>query len=567
MRLGLVAVGTRRNLHGLLAVVLISCGCGALLARAPSAFAKVLHVGTFEGKIEIRTIHEAVERASPGDWILIAPGDYKETGDPLSAGASAGAAGAGVLIEKSGIHIRGMSRGGVVIDGTKKRTPKCSSNPADQELGPLDSAGHHTGRNGLEVFKSPGVSVENLTVCNFLTGSAGGGAQIWFNFGDTSGKQQSGSWRGAYLSATSTFYESKEAPLGLYGTFTSNNAGPGLYTQVYADNMAASALAIVACPDCNTTIDHAHAENSAVGYTGQNTGGHFTVQNSEFDNNKAGFISNSQNNDDAPSPQDGACPNGGTGPTGSHNCWLFTKNSAHDNNNPNVPSAGGADSAPAGTGVVLSGTHNDVINGNTVYNNGAWGILLIPFPDAGEPPAVANCAGGTSVEINRHHVCYFDDFGNEVTNNLLKNNGFFGNPSNVDLAEIANADPPPATGNCWHGNEDENEPGKKTEPTSEPKEIQKTHGECGKPDLGGEPLTSSLGAQVSCNSQFFAPSLECPTGTGANYPRLTKVELKPLPEQKTMANPCEGVPRNSWCPNNKPARLTPPYPVPGEPAA
>ena len=105
------------------------------------------------------------------------------------------------------------------------------------------------------------------------------------------------------------------------------------------------------------------------------------------------------------------------------------------------------------------------------------------------------------------------------------------------------------------------------EPTSEPKLIQHPpHSECGIPD-SGEPLTSPLGSQVTCNSQFFAPTLECPTGTGANYPRLTKVELKPLPEQKTMANPCEGVPRNSWCPNNKPARLTPPYPVPGEPAA
>ena len=543
-------------------VLLLSCACMALLACASSASAHVFHVGTFEGKTGIHGIRTAIEKASPGDWILIGPGDYKETGALLSAGASSGAAGAGVLIEKSGVHIRGMSRNGVVIDGTKKGAPECSSRAADQEPGPLDSEGHHTGRNGLEVFKTPGVSVENLTVCNYLTGSGGGGAQIWFNFGDTSGKQQAGSWRGAYLSATSTYWEGKNAPNGLYGTFTSNNTGPGLYTQVFANNMAASGLGVVACPDCNTIVDHYHAENNAIGYTGQNTGGHLTIQNSEFDNNKAGFISNSQNNDDAPSPQNGACPGGGTGPTGSHNCWLFTKNSVHDNNDPNVPSAGGADSAPVGTGVVISGGRNDIINANKIYDNGAWGILLIPFPDTEKPPAVANCAGGTSEELNGEHICYFDDFGNEVTNNELANNGSFANPSNGDLAEISNPENP---GNCWHGNVDKGQ--SLNEPTSEPKLIQDPpHSECGIPD-SGEPLASPLGSQVSCNSQFFAPTLECPTGTGANYPRLTKVELKSLPEQKTMANPCEGVPRNSWCPNNKPARLTPPYPVPGEPAA
>ena len=43
------------------------------------------------------------------------------------------------------------------------------------------------------------------------------------------------------------------------------------------------------------------------------------------------------------------------------------------------------------------------------------------------------------------------------------------------------------------------------------------------------------------------------------------VELKPLPEQTTMPNPCLGVPRNSWCPKSK--KEEPPYPVPGSPVA
>ena len=96
----------------------------------------------------------------------------------------------------------------------------------------------------------------------------------------------------------------------------------------------------------------------------------------------------------------------------------------------------------------------------------------------------------------------------------------------MDLAEISNPENP---GNCWHGNKDTGQP--LEEPTSEPKFIQDPpHSECGIPDAG-EPLTSSLGTQVACDSQFFGSLVECPTGTGANYPRLTKVEMKPLPAQ------------------------------------
>jgi hypothetical protein len=547
----------------------------AALAAAPTSGAKVLRVGTYKGLPgRYNAIASALKHAHSGDWILIAPGDYKEAGTTFPAPGTAGGA---VTVQTPGIHIRGMDRNGVMLDGTLPGTPQCTSAAADQNLGPLDKEKHHTGRNGLEVYKVAGVSVENLSTCNFLGGSQGGGNDVWFNFGDGSGKQMAAAWRGAYLSATSTYFEAG-APFASYGIFVSNTAGPGLYTQVYASNMADSDFYIGACPDCNTILDHAHAEDGALGYSGTNSGGHLTIQNSEFNNNKSGFVSNSQNNDDAPSPQDGACPNGGTGPTGTHNCWLFTKNSVHDNNNPNVPTVGVAGNGPLGSGVVLSGDRNNIVTDNAIYNNGAWGILLVPYPAVEEepPPSLAqdSCKGGVEEQLNGKNVCYYDDWGNEVIGNTLTNNGYFCNPGteehctgaareasqNVDLAEIANPDPSPATGNCWHGNQDP------AGVTSEPKAIQTTHGECGKPDAGGEALTSALGAQVACDSQFFESLVSCPTGTGVNYPRLTQVEMKPLPEQKTMAEPCEGVPRNPWCPRNVPARKTPPYPVPGTPA-
>jgi hypothetical protein len=77
------------------------------------------------------------------------PGDYKEV--------------RGVLITTPGIHLRGMDRNGVVVDGTKSTSP-CSPSRADQYI----PHGGGPGFNGIEVLQVDGVSIENLTVCNFL---------------------------------------------------------------------------------------------------------------------------------------------------------------------------------------------------------------------------------------------------------------------------------------------------------------------------------------------------------------------------------------------------------------
>src|SRR5437763_1670697 len=73
------------------------------------------------------------------------------------------------------------------------------------------------------------------------------------------------SWRGAFLSATSSFFAGEKQPLAQYGLYASNTSGPGLFTQVYANNMGDAAFYIGACPDCNTILDHAHGQNSAEG--------------------------------------------------------------------------------------------------------------------------------------------------------------------------------------------------------------------------------------------------------------------------------------------------------------
>ena len=525
---------SRRHVAAL-AAALVTIGLGA-----PSG-AAVLRVGTFNGiPGDHTTIQDAVDVAQPGDWILIAPGDYKERGDYTRPGPN-GNAGAGVLIRTPGIHVRGLDRNGVVIDGTQPGAGVCDSAAAAQVLGPPDGNGQPMGRNGIEVFEVDGVTIENLTACNFLTGADGGGNQIWFNGGDGTGTVNLNGYQGAYLSATATVFLGDNGPGAEYGIFASNVHGPGLFEHTYASNMRDASYYVGACPDCNTIIRFAHAENSALGYSGTNSGGNLILEKSEWDQNTTGISINSQNNDDAPSPQDGACPTGSRPPLpGAHSCTVVRRNFIHDNNNPNVPSSGSAALAPVGTGIVIAGGRDDTVMSNKIVNNGAWGVLVVPFPDTGPPPPVAHCQGGLAdfllPGVPEAGACFYDSWGHEVTRNSFANNGFFGNVSNGDLGDLSSQHDP---GNCWHRNVD-----KSHVVTSAPPDLQITNRQCGVPNAGAAIIGSDLSTQVICATQAFGPCADQP---GHHYPRTTAVMLKPLPPQPTMPRPCRGVPPNPWC--------------------
>ena len=116
----------------------------------------------------------------------------------------------------------------------------------------------------------------------------------------------------------------------------------------YANNMSDSGYYIGACPDCNATIDDGTAEGNDLGYSGSNSGGHVVIENSLFKNNEEGVATQSQNNDDAPSPQDGLCPEGKTNPSppaGAQRkdiCWVMIHNRVIENNNGATPTSDGA---------------------------------------------------------------------------------------------------------------------------------------------------------------------------------------------------------------------------------
>ena len=345
----------------------------ALLALPSLAGARVLRVGTYRGiRGQYKSIQSAVNAAKPGDWILIGPGDHKEHSGRAPSGHPDTTA--GVLITKGFLHLRGMNRNTVIVDGTKPHSPRCSRRRSNQEFGPpgLSAGAGRRGLNGVLVWKATNVTVQNLTICNYLHGSGDTGNEIWWNGGDGSGKIGGWGYKGSYLTATSTFFQD-ETTAAQYGIFSSNWNG-GTWSQTYASNFNDSGYYIGACQqECNQVINHAHGEFNALGYSGTNSGGSLVVKNSEFDNNEDGFDTNSQNADH-PSPQNGACPHNAISPiTHTHSCWVFMDNYVHDNNNPNVPSAGSAAAGPVGTGMSISGGRNDTVMHNRFVHNKAWG--------------------------------------------------------------------------------------------------------------------------------------------------------------------------------------------------
>jgi hypothetical protein len=516
-----------------LALLLVLAG---VLSAAQAAGARVLRVGSYHGVPgQYQTLQAAVKAAHPGDWILIGPGDYKTAPKLISSPPGHRKFPAAVLITKARLHIRGMNRDTVIVDGTRSGSAVCSRAGKAQNFGYGVAGKKPAGLNGLMVWKAANVSIQNLTACNFLGGSQDAGNEIWWNGGANSGKVGGYGFFGSYLTTTSTYFKA-EATAATYGIFSTNWSG-GTWDQTYASNFNDSGYYIGACQQvCDQTMNHARAQYNALGYSGSNSGGRLLIENSEFDHNEDGFDTNSQNGDNPP-PQNGACPAGVKPPVaGAQSCWVFTHNYVHDNNNPNVPSAGIAAAGPVGTGMSVTGGRNDTIMNNRFARNGAWGVILVSFPDSGPP-----CTGGTPDNpFLGAGSCLYDQWGNALIDNVFSHNGTFGNPTNGDFAELNLESGHPT--DCYRGNTEQGG----GSPTSSPSDLQKTHPQC-----NGSPAAASAGpflGEVYCDSQLDL-SLCLPTD---HYPRRTKVIMHPLPKHlATMPNPCTGVPANRWCRRGK----------------
>jgi hypothetical protein len=114
--------------------------------------------------------------------------------------------------------------------------------------------------------------------------------------------------------------------------------------------------------------------------------------------------------------------------------------------------------------------------------------------------------------------------------------GFFGNPTNADLANESTSDPK----NCFDGKTDA------VGLSSDPPDIQSPSVDGPPCDAPGPGDSGALLGELAC----AAGAAPCPPGS--SYPQPTEVRMLPLDRQTPMPDPCQGVPRNPWCPYTGP---------------
>jgi hypothetical protein len=441
-----------------------------------------------------KTIQEAVNATEPGDWVLIEPGIYYEE--------------VKVTQPHHNIWIRGMDRNTVILDGQNKPKPE--------------------GSNGIEVYKDPNVWIENLTARNFdrATSDGPGGNEIWWNGGEGSNKIGAHGWWGRYLTAYDTGLN------GGYGIFT-NNERKGEWDHIYASGFNDSGIYLGACPECEARINHAVMENSALGYSGSNSGGNLVIENSVFNHNTDGIAPNSENPGDGPPPQNGACgPNKhlrwneekqmwvGKLPSFSSteiaHCTVFRNNRVEENNNLSAPDNPSSGAAPWGAGIELPGVYGDLVEGNIIKNNATNGVMAFEYPN---PFPFAE------------DTVFFQLAGNKIANNTFEGNGYSPvNPEHNYEGDVLMAGglfgTQTSTNNCVSGNSFGD--------AVWPENVEGTWGcqntTTPNPNLG-------FGAvEYLIEMQYISEHRE-PVGQPAP------------PPQETMPNPCEGVPvKNALCP-------------------
>ncbi|MET0421612.1 MAG: cupredoxin domain-containing protein [Acidimicrobiia bacterium] len=178
---------------------------------------------------DAKTIQQGVDRAAPGDLVLVAPGVYRES----------------VTVATDGIVIRGVDRTRTVLDGEFERD------------------------NGVQVVGADGVAIENLTARNYK-----------FNGFYWTGVR---GYRGSYLTA----YRN-----GDYGLYAFDSQW-GTFEHSYASGSPDSGFYIGQCNPCHAVIDDVVAEHNQLGYSGTNASGDLYIVQSVWRSNRAGIVPNS----------------------------------------------------------------------------------------------------------------------------------------------------------------------------------------------------------------------------------------------------------------------------------
>ena len=106
------------------------------------------------------------------------------------------------------------------------------------------------------------------------------------------------------------------------------------------------------------------AEHNAIGFSGTNAGGDLAIVNSEWRRNLAGIVPNTLDSESGPPQRD----------------MLIAGNFVHDNNS--VTADTKALTYPAfGTGILVTGGVDNLIDGNLVQDHESYGIAVLPNID------------------------------------------------------------------------------------------------------------------------------------------------------------------------------------------
>ncbi|WP_329403723.1 right-handed parallel beta-helix repeat-containing protein [Streptomyces melanogenes] len=285
------------------------------------------------------SIQQAVDRARPGDLVLVAPGVYRES----------------VTVATPRVVLRGADRNGTVIDGEFRRA------------------------NGVTVT-GPGSAVENLTVRNHLangvlftgvtdasrhTGGAGGAG---YERLDTKVYPPLKGFRASYVTAHNN---------ALYGIYAFD-AREGIIEDSYASGQADSGIYVGQCRPCLTTVRRNTVEHNAVGIEVTNASEELYVLGNTARHNRVGATVNS-NDLEALAPQHRA---------------VFTGNAFTDNNDDRSPEQ--ADGG-YGIGIGLGGGTDNTVERNLISGNRRAGVLLT---DAAGYPAARNAVRDNRVSGN-----------------------------------------------------------------------------------------------------------------------------------------------------------------------
>ena len=290
-----------------LSPALASCG-------SDSSESKVIQVPGDEP-----TISAAVERARPGDVVLVAAGTYRES----------------VKIYRPGITVRGVDRNTVIVDG------------------------QHRLANGFFVA-ADNVAIENLTVHSFTQNGvvfsgierASGGKGVDPDVVYGAGENVLTGYRVSYV----TSYNN-----GLYGVyaFASRN---GVIEHTYVSGHPDSGIYIGQCKPCNAVVRNVTAEYNAIGYYGTNASGSVFVVNSVFRHNRLGVAPNSQRAEEL-APQEET---------------VVAGNLVVENADPAAPEIS---EGFAGGGIAIGGGTRNTVVRNRVESNPVVGIAVLTLND------------------------------------------------------------------------------------------------------------------------------------------------------------------------------------------